>query len=497
MFAHAAKRGALTLFAAGMYCVAAQAQVHVKKGAVGGNGADWLTPYGEMSTAIDAIAANLHTGETELYVAEGTYYPGTLTTDFFQLPNGYSVYGGFLGQTSETAPEFRLGSSANTILSGDIDNTPGTSGNSAHVVLIVGSVPLLDGFTIRDGFAGGHSFPLSGTGGGLVIWGTGPTAAGVSSLDMMVDCHFRDNTALRGGGIGGQFASMNMKFCSFHRNLAKDSGGAIWFDEFGPESFPLPTTTKTMSFFNSNFTNNVAGTESANGRGSAISLTNLKGIVHVYNSRFVDNVILGQDGAGTVSIGHQGSKAATGGTTANDVLFGHCSFAANQAVSGASTPGIYFGDGRFFNIAPKSIQNSILFFNGGATVLSDSNIGGPGGRQNRVIVSSSDIQMPAGSQSPWVGTGNIMLDPQFVDFGLRNLELIYGSPCINTGSNGAILADVLNLDEDLDVTERTPYDLKRGNLRISTPLVPIGSPPPPPASTDMGCHEVQGDFQAP
>jgi hypothetical protein len=79
-------------------------------------------------------------------------------------------------------------------------------------------------------------------------------------------------------------------------------------------------------------------------------------------------------------------------------------------------------------------------------------------------------------------TGNIDADPLFVnadpDAGEIDLRLQDGSPCIDTGSNAALPADVADLDGDGDTDEPVPLDLD-GNPRV------VG------ASVDMGAYEVQ------
>ncbi|MCP5024547.1 MAG: hypothetical protein GY930_22635 [bacterium] len=341
----------------------------------------------------------------------------------------------------------------------------------------------LEGFTITGGYAVVNN-QLEGTGAGLLIVGS---LANPGKLDMLVDCHFRDNIALKGGGLGGEYAIVNMKFCSFHRNLGKEKGGGVWLEHYGVtpgEDSPL------LGIFSTNFTNNIAGTESPGGIGSAIAIENMAANVQIYNCRFADNYMLGTGGAGTIYIGDQGTKSNTG--QGHDILVGHCTLAANQSLSGATHPGIYFSDSRAFQNAPKLILNSILYFNGGAAVAIDSNIGGPGGTPNIPLVTSSDIQMPTGAVNAWPGTGNIMVDPGFVDYSVRSLGLDGKSPCLNTGLDGLIVEDLLDLDDDGDTDEPTPFDLKKGYVRIAMPSLPIGAPLPPPISTDMGCHERQG-----
>jgi hypothetical protein len=64
-----------------------------------------------------------------------------------------------------------------------------------------------------------------------------------------------------------------------------------------------------------------------------------------------------------------------------------------------------------------------------------------------------------------VNQGNIGADPVFVDSDNGDYRLIPGSPCIDAGDNTAVPADMADLDEDDDYSERTPSDLD-GSMRF-------------------------------
>ena len=73
---------------------------------------------------------------------------------------------------------------------------------------------------------------------------------------------------------------------------------------------------------------------------------------------------------------------------------------------------------------------------------------------------------------------------------INDYRLSSGSPCIDAADNTAVPADELDLDEDGDTTEPTPFDLD-GNPRFkddpTTPDTGVGTPP----IVDMGAHEYQ------
>src|SRR5262245_30687683 len=127
--------------------------VYVNDNATGANnGASWANAYTSLQTAI----ANAFSS-TEIWVAAGTYTPGTLRTDTFTLKNTTAIYGGFAG--TETLRSQRNIAANPTILSGDIGAVGSNADNSYHVVSGVGTnnTAVLDGFTITSGNTRGAS----------------------------------------------------------------------------------------------------------------------------------------------------------------------------------------------------------------------------------------------------------------------------------------------------------------------------------------------------
>jgi hypothetical protein len=114
-----------------------------------------------------------------------------------------------------------------------------------------------------------------------------------------------------------------------------------------------------------------------------------------------------------------------------------------------------FGSGILWNLGDLSVSNTIIWGNAGDAIVS------AGGT---VTVSYSCIQ------GGWAGIGNIDTNPIFVSE-FTNLRLHAGSPCIDSGSNAAVPAGIL---EDLD-----------GNPRI------VDGNGDSQAVVDMGAYEVQ------
>lgn len=145
----------------------------------------------------------------------------------------------------------------------------------------------------------------------------------------------------------------------------------------------------------------------------------------------------------------------------------------------------------------KRISNSIFYSNnshlqsaGPLTTVVDGctfiSAGITGGLVGNMVISNSILWgQPISSSIPtsycnmgpgWTngGPGSISLDPQFIDPSVGDLRLAATSPCIDAGSNAAVLTDSLDLDEDLDMTEPVPFDIY-GEPRVSGAVVDMGA----------------------
>jgi hypothetical protein len=118
------------------------------------NGNSWMNAYRHLEQAIDRIS---HCpGITQIWMADGLYapYEEVARTQYFLLPAGVSIYGGFQG--GETTIEDRIYGAFPTIISGNIGNINLQTDNLYHVLTTQpGPQTLLDGLTIRDGMANG------------------------------------------------------------------------------------------------------------------------------------------------------------------------------------------------------------------------------------------------------------------------------------------------------------------------------------------------------
>lgn len=212
-------------------------------GAGNRDGSSWDNAYDNLSTAL-----NVAQPYQQIWVARGTYFPGTSRGQAFVMRDNVNLYGGFAG--NETSLNQRAIEFNTTTLSGDIGVFNNISDNSLHVVdFPAGVVAEINGFTITRGNANG-GFP-DNAGGGVITRTT--TARGV-----FVDCTFRENL----GGFGGAVISLSngdiFQSCKFIENEAGTSGGAVY-------------TIDKAYFYNSFFLGNdggaSAGAISAQGNG--------------------------------------------------------------------------------------------------------------------------------------------------------------------------------------------------------------------------------------
>jgi hypothetical protein len=147
----------IAVFLVGIGCTIAAADViYVNANAPGPthDGTSWLTAYLSLQ---DALGRPPTSGD-QIWVAAGTYKPGSSSYDSFQMKNGVGIYGGFAGNEDPNLFDLadRDFTTNETILSGDIGMVGNNSDNSYHVIYNQpGTTPdssaVLDGFTITSG----------------------------------------------------------------------------------------------------------------------------------------------------------------------------------------------------------------------------------------------------------------------------------------------------------------------------------------------------------
>ncbi len=307
-----------------------QGQVFVNQNANGTNdGSSWTNAYTNLNDAINAAPAN-----AQLWIAAGTYKPGTTTTDAFKPSNSLEFYGGFSG--TETMLSQRDVSANSTILSGDLlgddvldDFTTNRADNTLHIFwLEIGVDGVFDGLI----FEGGQTADASGSGddrrGGAIL--------SYGKLKVQ-NCIFRQNYGYYGGGMYPRQAGANgteIIDCMFMNN----SGG------FGAGVF-MASTQGTIE--NCTFTNN-----EVTGNGGAFCATNTT--YTVQSTEFIDNFAV--EGGAILTNSSQGGTHVC---AIND-----CTFTGNMGTYGGAVES--YNLGITINYNNCVFNNNEASYNGGA-----------------------------------------------------------------------------------------------------------------------------------
>ncbi|MFM7260623.1 MAG: right-handed parallel beta-helix repeat-containing protein, partial [bacterium] len=288
------------------------------------NGASWSDAYQGAGGIAAALAASV-SGD-EIWVADGVYKPttGTSRTTFLTLKSGVAIYGGFAGGESKLAQRNVLVNAciATGDLLGNDNGSANLTDNSYHVFVgsAAASTAILDGFTIRGGYANGATASNYDKGGGLIVTGSGsPTIR---------NCIFTGNRCTFGGGaVYILQAGATFTDCRFENNLGGSYGGA----------FDMNTTTVTFErcWFEGNSAARAGACETY-----GVSQTRYTNCV------FTGNTATGTNGGGALWIGNSGTVTAR-----------NCTFVANSATSLA---------GGIINTSGSStFSNCILWANNG------------------------------------------------------------------------------------------------------------------------------------
>ena len=291
------------------------------------DGSSWSDAYTDLASALAAPPI----GMDELWVAAGTYLPGTERSDTFELTL-VKVYGGFAG--TEGQREDRDWVQNPTILSGDLqgDDQPdfvNRGDNSQHVVTISGSAEF-DGFIVERGNADGAGGTQEE--GGLVY------ASAAMSIITIRNCVFREGMSSdKGGGVFMTNGSLDLANCRFEKCSGK-WGGGITIQNNNPVSY-----IRRSAFYDCSSTDGPGGVYTNGGAnlthdcvfvgcrgkyGGALSL-NVGGTVD--NCTFFDNTTT-----------YTGGGIFVSPDTALDVVVTRCLF-WNNHLDGQSASGISIG----------------------------------------------------------------------------------------------------------------------------------------------------------
>lgn len=542
------------------------ARVYVNGAATGtGTGLTWEDAYTDLGAAL--AQATPPVGGMEIWVAAGTYRPGPANGDqesAFALVPGVRVYGGFAG--TETLLSQRNIAANLTILSGDLNANDGAGfsnrgDNVYHVVRATGvdSTAVLDGFTIRGGYAYGPA-SYNDKGGGLYAEAGAPHIANCSfeanagnfggggctfyygSAADVTSCRFEGNASRFGGGIGLTGAGGTISDCVFVSNVTQNDGAGI-------DAYESSITVNSCQFMNNNagsrggaisgfqtpnvvmnsclMKDNYAGYGGGAVHGWATHLDFTNCTVVGNEAQFFGGGVLHQVNATTTArecrfLGNSGTREGAGIHANSGTLD-----LVNCEIVGNSTPD--FGGGVWHNkgcistivnctVARNSsgaLAGGVGFEDGVANLVNcilwqntDSSGGGQAAQvgtfNSTTAVNYSIVQALTGS----LGTGNSAADPLFVNVlgtdGLPGTEdddlaLAPGSPARDSGDNTPVQAILT----DLRGNARRREDLCVANTGVGTaPIVDRGAIEGAPCVCYTNCDEstgtpllTQNDFQ--
>lgn len=428
------------------------------------DGTSWATAFTTIQAGLDAAGAS-----DEVWVTAGTY---TSASDpIVTMATDVDLYGGFDG--SETIRNDRDWESNVTIVDGedarrciwgadgaDVDGftiTRGASSGGSGVRALEASFAISNcifsdnesgssnlGGAVRVDNASVYFVDCVFVNNGAGLGGAvGVRSAGAGDTSVFENCIFTENytTQSGGGAINTTNASAIFESCTFSYNESKDGVGAVeaYVSSLHPDASNLP---ETIMIDNCTF---VGNTNLDRTPGGALVLGSM--ISTIRNCEFIDNSTNDSAfGGGTLAIyGGQttisncvlrNNHEIGGGWTAASALLVDESFSFNNnalvEIVNCTILGNETDSGGLILSEAESvvnISNSIIWNNSPNSII-----------QNDTSNVSIDYSIVEGG---FPGTGNINIDPQFVDAANGNLHLRYNSPAIDTGtSSGAPTTDI-------------------------------------------------------
>ena len=403
--------------------------LYVNANATGANnGSSWNDAFRDLQDALSSTC----TGITQIWVAEGTYTPGTARTDAFVMKNNLAIYGGFPNTGDPGFGDRNADPATNgTVLSGDIDGDNTLANNSYHVIFNnnnnnngLNGTAVLDGFTITGGNAESSSQNYSG--GGMVNTFSSPT---------VTNCSFSGNSAVLDGAgmLNEDFSSPTLTNCSFSGNSAAYNGGGIYNSQSSPTLTNCTFSGNSASYGGGMYNDSswptltnctFSGNSAANNGGGMYNIASfsptLTNCTFSGNSARYGGGMYNEESSPTLAnCSFSGNPATLDGggmyNSSSSPTLTNCSFSGNPATRDG---------GGMYNRSDSSptLANCILW--GNSTEIVNINNSNPS-------VSYSIVQ------GGYAGTGNLNVNPLFFDQVGGNLRLQACSPAIDTGNDGA------------------------------------------------------------
>lgn len=464
--------------------------IYVNHAAAGSNdGSSWQNAYQSLTAALTAAHAN--TSITQIWVAEGTYYPSTTNNrdHFFNIRrNNLQVYGGFAG--TETLLTQRNTAAHPTILSGNIGSTASNSDNSYHIMVIelnpsnpqpIDNSLIIDGFTFSEGNAnsGGvfNSLYPRYTGSSIFI---SCNFSSINITPLIRNCTFRDNRAFSSGALSYFAISagsnvFTVEQCTFQNNYAGYSGAAIDVMQLDAAGYGVPgvfsVAVEKCSFLDNSVDNYLQG--GANGGVGAGINTFGQGTLKVNNSTFINNTI----GPSTSFAGAYKGTAVSVRNGGNATIVNSLAYASNSYIpfynmqstltfvnTTVYNPGSSALD--LNNPVANNIYNSILWTdNNTANIIAVSN-GSP-------TINVENSILNATHQGTITGTNILTTNPAFANPTSGDFSLQPGSPAINNGNN-ILYTSAANGNGDLANNQRiTQTTIDIGAYEANSSALPV------------------------
>lgn len=434
--------------------------LHVDHSAQGaGNGAAWADSFPSLGAALAVAQAG-----SEIWVAAGRYSPGPQPEDSFLLADGVRVYGGFAGGESQREQRNPDLASNRTILDG--------GGRSNHVVsgFYLGPATVLDGFVITGGNAVTPTITGEAAGGGIYLVH--------SSLQLRHLAIVGNHSSGSGGGIRIVNGSPRLEWVTLAENSAFDGGGMHCY---------CPGAVLRDVEVVRNRAENLGGGLVVWGE----SVTIVNGLI-AGNRAYLGGggLISNASVANLLVVGNQATTYGGGlWSVSASPQFSQITLAGNRAGKGGGA--IYHN--AYSYLPPYRLANAIFWQNSGAQFM----IEGRGG----VLIDGALLAggCPTGATcSGALLTANprLMRNPSWGADGVwgtgdddyGDLRLQAGSPAVDAGTNGAVSADLLDLDADGDRAEPLPFDVAGAARFVDMPAADTGFGSPP--LVDLGAYEA-------
>lgn len=421
-------------------------RIYVDDDATGdGSGVSWEHAMPDLAQAFAAAAQPA----TEIWVAAGTYSPGPAPEDKFVLQSNLRLIGGFAGW--ETSPDERDVPANVTRLSGDVlgDDIGSHNRDDNNITILLSDDAegvLIDGVFISN--ARGESALK-------VIGGSLETRNATFELN---------GGAVRVTGAETVASFQGVTFVSNNSTALHVSAGRVMLHD---------------CLFDSN--------------GLGVVVSEEKAIVNMRWSRIARHYGFGlevRDGtfraANVELINNHESGLKVGSGSASIVVVNGLFYGNSSSFWGGAVGAEFAPNGGSLHLHSCTIVENSGMLAGvetctGNVVISNSTIVGnspsdiscmnPG--VGNALVSHSCVK------GGYPGTGNVDCStPQFISEHTGDFRLTSASPAYGSGSAALLPLDILDLDDDGDLTEPTPVDLD-GNPRL------VG------LQIDMGAYERQ------